>query len=113
MTALEEILRTSFGPERGMTEEAISSILAKARTDYEDAVATPLEATPSAPGLFPLPQATENDLISLLAAEFLLVIWAKGRFDENAFPVPSPSPADYSNTKAVGEWLYTNYLLAF
>ena len=50
---------------------------------------------------------------ALMAAEFLLVIWAKGRFDENAFPVPSPSPADYSNTKAVGEWLYTNYLLAF
>jgi len=50
---------------------------------------------------------------AVMAAEFLLVIWAKGRFDENAFPVPSPNPADYSNTKAVGEWLYTNYLLAF
>jgi NADH-quinone oxidoreductase subunit J len=49
----------------------------------------------------------------LMAAEFLLVIWTKGRFDENAFPVPSPGPVDYSNTKAVGEWLYTNYLLAF
>jgi NADH-quinone oxidoreductase subunit J len=50
---------------------------------------------------------------ALMAAEFLLVIWTKGRFDESAFPVPAPSPADYSNTKAVGEWLYTNYLMAF
>jgi NADH-quinone oxidoreductase subunit J len=49
----------------------------------------------------------------LMAAELLLVLWAKGRFDETAFPVPAPNPADYSNTKAVGEWLFTNYLLAF
>jgi NADH-quinone oxidoreductase subunit J len=49
----------------------------------------------------------------LMATEFLLVIWTKGRFDESAFPIPAPHPADYSNTKAVGEWLYTNYLLAF
>ena len=50
---------------------------------------------------------------ALMAVEFLLVIWSKGRFDENAFPLPPPHPADYSNTKAVGEWLYTNYLLPF
>ena len=50
---------------------------------------------------------------AVMAAEFLLVIWTKGRFGENAFPVPSPSPVEYSNTKAVGEWLYTNYLMAF
>ena len=45
---------------------------------------------------------------AVMAAEFLLVIWTKGRFGENAFPVPSPAPVEYSNTKAVGEWLYTN-----
>jgi NADH-quinone oxidoreductase subunit J len=45
--------------------------------------------------------------------EFLLVLWTKGRFDENAFPAPPPSPADYSNTAALGERLFTNYLLAF
>ena len=50
---------------------------------------------------------------AVMAAEFLLVIWTKGRFGAEAFPVPAPSPAGYSNTKAVGDWLYTNYLLAF
>jgi len=49
----------------------------------------------------------------LMAMEFLLVLWTKGRFDESAFPTPPPNPADYSNTKAVGELLFTNYLLAF
>lgn len=49
----------------------------------------------------------------LMAAELLVVIWRKGRFDENAFPLPPPHPDGYSNTKAVGELLFTNYLLAF
>lgn len=49
----------------------------------------------------------------LMASEFLILLWTKGRFDENAFPVPPPHPEGYSNTKAVGEWLFTNYLLAF
>ena len=50
---------------------------------------------------------------ALMAVEFLLVLWTKGRFDSNAFPLPPPHPADYSNTKAVGEWLFTHHLLAF
>jgi len=49
----------------------------------------------------------------LMVAELLMVLWARGRFDLSGFPVPSPSPAGYSNTKAVGELLYTHYLLAF
>ncbi len=49
----------------------------------------------------------------LMATEFILVLWTKGRFDTQAFPVPAPNPDGYSNTKAVGELLYTNYLLAF
>ena len=49
----------------------------------------------------------------LMASELLIVIWSKGRFDQGAFPVPPPHPADFSNTKAVGELLFTNYLLAF
>ncbi len=49
----------------------------------------------------------------IMAAELLVVIWSKGRFDENAFPLPPPHPDGYSNTKAVGEVLFTNYLLAF
>jgi NADH-quinone oxidoreductase subunit J len=46
-------------------------------------------------------------------AELLLVVWARGRFDATGFPLPAPSPADYSNTKAVGELLFTEYLLPF
>jgi NADH-quinone oxidoreductase subunit J len=49
----------------------------------------------------------------LMAVELLMVVWTKGRFAEGTFPIPAPHPADYSNTKAVGEWLFTNYLLAF
>jgi NADH-quinone oxidoreductase subunit J len=49
----------------------------------------------------------------LMAVELLLVLWARGRFDATAYPLPAPAAADYSNTRAVGEWLYTNYLLAF
>ena len=42
-----------------------------------------------------------------------LVLWSKDRFEQGAYPVPPPAPEGYSNTKAVGEWLFTNYLLAF
>lgn len=49
----------------------------------------------------------------LMAIELLVVIWSKGRFDAGAFPLQAPNPAGYSNTKAVGEVLFTNYLLAF
>jgi NADH-quinone oxidoreductase subunit J len=49
----------------------------------------------------------------LMAAELLTVIWAKGRFEAGAYPLPAPNPEGYSNTRMVGEWLYTNYLLAF
>jgi len=49
----------------------------------------------------------------LMVVELLVLIWSKGRFEEGAYPLPAPGPAGYSNTKAVGEWLFTNYLLAF
>jgi len=49
----------------------------------------------------------------VMALELLVVVWSKGRFDETAFPVPPPHPDTYSNTKALGELLFTNYLLAF
>ena len=48
-----------------------------------------------------------------MAAELLMVIWSKGRFGVDAFPVPSPNPVGYSNTRALGELLYTDYLLPF
>jgi NADH-quinone oxidoreductase subunit J len=50
---------------------------------------------------------------ALMAAEFLAVIWAKGRFGKEAFPLPEPSPEGFSNTKAVGEVLFTEHVLAF
>jgi NADH-quinone oxidoreductase subunit J len=49
----------------------------------------------------------------LMAGELLLVMWSKGRFGAGEFPLPPPGPEGYSNTKAVGELLFTNYLLAF
>lgn len=52
-------------------------------------------------------------IAALMALEFMLVIWASGRFDASAFPVPSPNPQGFSNTKALGELLYTQYLLPF
>lgn len=48
-----------------------------------------------------------------MAAELLMVIWSKGRFGVDVFPVPAPNPAGYSNTRALGELLYTEYLLPF
>ena len=48
-----------------------------------------------------------------MAVELLLVIWTRGRFAAEAFPVPAPHPDGYSNTKAVGEWLFTNFMLPF
>jgi len=48
-----------------------------------------------------------------MAAELLMVIWSKGRFGVDAFPVPPPNPVGYSNTRALGELLYTEYLLPF
>ena len=48
-----------------------------------------------------------------MAIELLMVIWSKGRFGVDVFPVPPPNPVEYSNTRALGELLYTNYLLPF
>jgi NADH-quinone oxidoreductase subunit J len=48
-----------------------------------------------------------------MAAEMLMVLWARGRFGVEIFPIPQPNPPDYSNTKELGELLYTNYLLPF
>ncbi len=49
----------------------------------------------------------------LMALELLALIWSKGRFEAGAYPLPAPQPEGCSNTKAIGEWLFTNYLLAF
>lgn len=49
----------------------------------------------------------------VMAAELLTVVWMKGSFDAGAFPVPPPHPVEYSNTEAIGELLFTNFLLPF
>ena len=49
----------------------------------------------------------------VMAGELLLVLWSKGRFGSEAFPIPQPNPADYNNTQAIGEWMYTRFLLPF
>jgi len=48
-----------------------------------------------------------------MAVELLMVLWSKGRFGAEMFPAPMPNAADYSNTRELGELLYTNYLLPF
>jgi len=49
----------------------------------------------------------------VMAAELLVVIWTHGRFGAAAFALPAPHPDGYSNTKEVGEWLFTHFLLPF
>ena len=48
-----------------------------------------------------------------MAVEMLMVVWSRGRFGVDMFPVPAPNSADYSNTRELGKLLYTNYLLPF
>ena len=48
-----------------------------------------------------------------MAVELLMVLWSKGRFGVETFPVPQPNTTDYSNARELGELLYTNYLLPF
>ncbi len=49
----------------------------------------------------------------VMAAELVTVLWGRDRFGADMFPAPAANPQGYSNTEAVGEWLYTNYLLPF
>ncbi len=48
-----------------------------------------------------------------MAVELLMVLWSKGRFGTDMFPLPAPNPVGHSNTRALGELLYSNYLLPF
>jgi len=49
----------------------------------------------------------------VMAIELLMVFWARGRFGTEQWPKPAEHPEGYSNTQAVGEWLYTQYVLPF
>ena len=48
-----------------------------------------------------------------MSIELLMALWSRGRFGAEMFPVPAPNPVGYSNTRELGELLYTNYLLPF
>jgi NADH-quinone oxidoreductase subunit J len=49
----------------------------------------------------------------VMAVELLMVLWSKGRLGVDMFPIPAPNPEGYSNTRALGELLYSKYLLPF
>jgi NADH-quinone oxidoreductase subunit J len=49
----------------------------------------------------------------LMAGELLSVLWARDRLGAAFFPPPEAHQLGYSNTRAVGEWLYTHFLLPF
>ncbi len=49
----------------------------------------------------------------VMAGELFLVLWSQDRLGPEFFPTPEPVPADYSNTRAVGEAMYTEFLLPF
>jgi NADH-quinone oxidoreductase subunit J len=49
----------------------------------------------------------------VMAAELITVLWSRGQLSGEQFAAPAPSEPGFSNTEAVGEWLYTQYLLPF
>jgi NADH-quinone oxidoreductase subunit J len=49
----------------------------------------------------------------LMAAELLTVIWSRDRFGTDMYPDPVAHAQGFSNTAAVGERLYTQFLLPF
>jgi len=52
-------------------------------------------------------------LVALLIAGQLIVVLGGERFDLDAFPFPAAHGAAFSNTKALGELLFTRYIYPF
>jgi NADH-quinone oxidoreductase subunit J len=48
-----------------------------------------------------------------MVAELLTVLWARDRFGAEMYPPPAAAEQGFSNTAAVGERLYTAFLLPF
>jgi NADH-quinone oxidoreductase subunit J len=48
-----------------------------------------------------------------MVAELLAVVWARDRFGAEMYPPPEAAEQGFSNTAAVGERLYTAFLLPF
>jgi NADH-quinone oxidoreductase subunit J len=49
----------------------------------------------------------------VMAGELLSVLWARQRLGAEFFPPPPGHELGYSNTQAIGEWLYSHFLLPF
>ncbi|HKJ16353.1 MAG TPA: NADH-quinone oxidoreductase subunit J [Xanthomonadales bacterium] len=49
----------------------------------------------------------------VMAIEILMVLWARGRFGEEQWPIPGAQPESYNNTREIGESLFTNFVLPF
>ena len=49
----------------------------------------------------------------VMAGELLMVLWARDQLGADRFAPPPARDAAYSNTEAVGEWMYTQFLLPF
>lgn len=52
-------------------------------------------------------------VVGVLIVVELGVVLGSRHFGLHAFPAPKPMPADYSNTRALGEVLYTHYAYPF
>ena len=52
-------------------------------------------------------------LIAVVMAGQLIVVLGGDQFGFDAVPLPAPHAADYSNTKALGELLYTKFIYPF
>ena len=52
-------------------------------------------------------------LIAVVMAGQLIVVLGGDQFGFDAVPLPAPHAADYSNTKALGELLYTEFIYPF
>ena len=52
-------------------------------------------------------------LVAVAMAAQIIVVLGGDRFDLEAFPLPAAHDADYSNTKALGELLYTEFIYPF
>jgi NADH-quinone oxidoreductase subunit J len=49
----------------------------------------------------------------VMAAELITVLWSRDQLTGDRFAAPAPAEPGFSNTEAIGEWLYTQYLLPF
>ena len=52
-------------------------------------------------------------LVALVMAAEMIMVVGSSKFGTENYPLPTPKPSDYSNTKELGSVLYTDYVLQF